>query len=96
MRDVIILDRGLVDSMGLNKAIIYSELLEELRVNKANRMLPEDLYFPMPVERLHKLTSLSDYQQRKVIKELIKDKIISCELRGIPQVRHFMILKFDL
>lgn len=94
MRDVIILDRALVESMGLNKAIIYSELLEELRLHKANRTLPEDRYFPMQVAKLRLRTSLSEYQQRKAIKELINEKIVRCELRGIPQIRYFTILKF--
>lgn len=90
----IVINKNLVSSLGYPAAIMYSELLaKENYFNKKGQL--DDSWFFNTVENMEEDTFLSDYQQREAIGVLRGLELIEYELRGIPPVRYFKILRND-
>lgn len=68
----IIINKRLAHNIGLNEAIMYSELLSKYKYFAEKHELQDDGYFFNTVDNMHKDTALSDYQQRKAICNLEK------------------------
>jgi len=88
----IVINKKLARKIGLNEAIVYSELLSKyLDFEKSGEL--EDGYFCNTIEELEEETTLSVYQQRKAISNLVKQGFITYQLQRIPAKRYFKILK---
>lgn len=88
----IIVNKQLAKEIGINEAIIYSELLSKYMYFYNKNQLTEDGYFFNTVENLERDTTLSKYQQQQAIKKLKDLNLITTKLKGVPSTRHFKIL----
>ena len=89
----IIYNKNLAKNIGVNEAILYSELLSRWNYFKQRGQLTEDGFFFNTVKDLEDGTSLSDYQQRRALNSLKDKGLIEMEVRGIPAKRYFRIVE---
>ena len=87
----IIVNKNLARNIGLDAAILYSELCSKYNYFEQKEMLDEDGYFFNTVENMSNDTSLSDYRQREAIKKLKELGLICYQKRGIPARRYFKV-----
>ena len=89
----VIYNRNLARNIGVNEAILYSELLSRWNYFKERGQLTEDGFFFNTVKDLEDGTALSDYQQRRALNSLKEKGLIEMEVRGIPAKRYFRIVE---
>jgi len=88
----IVVNKKLASNIGLNEAVLYSELLSKYVYFAKKNQLTDEGYFFNTVENLQKDTTLTKRQQLTVINNLVKFGLISTKLKGIPAKRHFKII----
>jgi|GEM_PF-1795755 len=88
----IIVNKNLAHNIGINEAIIYSELISKHSYYEENKMLTKDGLFYVTVEDLQQSTTLSKYQQSKAIAKLEKKGLLKQQNRGVPQKRYFKLI----
>ena len=91
--EFVIYNRNLARNIGVNEAILYSELLSRWNYFKERGQLTEDGFFFITVKDLEEGTALSDYQQRRALNSLKEKGLIEMEVRGIPAKRYFRIVE---
>lgn len=84
-------NKALMFAIGVNEAIIFSELLSRQAYFEDKDQLDEDGYFYNTVCDLQSGTALTDYQQRTAIANLKKLDLIDIRISGIPPKRFFRI-----
>ena len=89
----IIYNKNLAKNIGVNEAILYSELLSRWNYFRQRGQLTEDGFFFNTVKDLEDGTALSDYQQRRALNSLKDKGLIEMEVRGIPAKRYFRIVE---
>jgi hypothetical protein len=87
----IVVNKKLAHAIGMDAAIMYSELISKQKYFTDHNQLTEDGYFFNTVENMENDTTLSKYQQLKAIKKLVKLKLLFHENRGLPQKRFFKV-----
>ena len=88
----IVINKALAKNIGLNEAIIYSELLSRYCYFSNRNELTPDGFFFNTVKDLEDGTTLNDYSQRKAIKKLEELGLIKTDKRDIPAKRYFKIV----
>ena len=88
----IVINKTLAKNIGLNEAIIYSELLSRYCYFSNRNELTADGYFFNTVKDLEDGTTLNEYSQRKAIKKLEELGLIKCDKRDLPAKRYFKII----
>ena len=83
-------NKRLIRECGLYEAIMLGELCGEYLYWKDRDAL-ENGWFFSTIENVEYNTTLSAYQQREAIKNLVKMGLIECEKRGLPAKRWFKI-----
>jgi len=89
----VIYNKNLAKNIGINEAILYSELLSRWNYFKERGQLTEDGFFFNTVKDLEDGTALSDYQQRRALNSLKEKGLIEMEVRGMPAKRYFRIVE---
>lgn len=89
-RNYIILNKDLIKIIGLEEAILLGELASEYDYWEKQNTL-EDGYFYSTIENVQINTTLSDYQQRRVLKKLQELGLVDVQVRGIPAKRYIKI-----
>ena len=90
-RNYIVVNKQLIKTFGITEAIILGELCAEYDYYKnINGLQPDDTFF-CSVTKLTENTGLSDYEQRKAIKNLEKCGVLKTQLKDIPATRYFKI-----
>ena len=89
----IIVNKDLIQILGLNEAIILGELCSEYSYWEKHNKL-ENGFFYSTRENIFNNTGISSYYQRKAIAKLVQKKIIIEKYEGIPQKRWYT-LNFD-
>lgn len=89
----ILVNKKLAHSIGLNEAIMYSELLAKYKYFAEKKELNDDGYFFNTVVNMKKDTTLSDHQQRKAICSLERLGLIKYKTKGLPAKRFFKIIE---
>ncbi len=89
----IIYNKNLARNIGVNEAILYSELLSRWNYFKQRGQLTEDGFFFNTIKDLEEGTALSEYQQRRALNSLRDKGLIEIEVRGIPAKRYFRIVE---
>lgn len=84
-------NKALMFAIGVNEALIYSELLSRQAYFDSRDQLTEDGYFFNTIDDLESGTSLSVYQQRIAINNLKKLGLIDVQVKGLPPKRFFKI-----
>lgn len=88
----IVINKKLAKAIGIDAAIIYSELVSRQAFFESRGQLTEDGYFFNTIEDLEDGTMLSKYQQSKAIKKLEQLELIKTDRRDIPPKRYFKII----
>lgn len=86
----IIVNKKLAKEIGINEAIMYSELISKYLYFRKNNML-ENGYFYNTIENMQEDTSLTETLQSKAIKKLLSLELIDYKRKGIPAKRYFKI-----
>lgn len=81
----IIVNKNLVRNIGLDAAILYSEICSKYNYFSQKKELDKDGYFFNTVENMKNDTSLSDYRQREAIKKLKELELIYYQRRSVPE-----------
>ncbi|HEY5563868.1 MAG TPA: hypothetical protein VIK72_19300 [Clostridiaceae bacterium] len=89
----VVINKNLMFSLGMNEAIIYTELIAKYNYFNIRESLTDDGYFFNTVDNLLLDTSLGEKVQRTVIKNLQKLKLIKYKVKGIPPKRYFKIIE---
>lgn len=84
-------NKTLAKKIGLHESIFLGEIISEYDYWNKMHSLTEDGYFYSTVENVMEATTLSDYQQRSIIKHLVELKIIDVRVAGMPAKRYFRI-----
>ena len=88
----VVVNKNLARNIGLDCAVLYSELASKYKYFKAKGQLTEDGFFFNTVDNLKDDTCLSDYQQRECIKKLKKLGLVDNRVQGLPAKRYFKII----
>lgn len=84
-------NKTLAKKIGLHESIFLGEIISEYDYWNRMHSLTDDGYFYSTVENVMKSTTLSDYQQRSIIKHLVELKILDVKVAGMPAKRYFRI-----
>lgn len=88
----IIVNKSLIQELGLNEAILIGELASEYNFYKKSNMLDEDGFFYSTVDNVKENTGLNKDAQLKAIRNLNKKGLLISKLKGVPAKRY---LKFS-
>jgi hypothetical protein len=91
----IIVNKNLVHAIGLNAAIMYSELASKRAYFEDRGQLTEDGYFFNTVDNIKLDTGLGEKPQAAAIKQLKSLGLINTAKRGLPAKRYFKIIDND-
>ena len=91
--DHIVVSKKLARRLTLNEAVILGELITEYLYNESHNILTEDDYFYCTVENLEQNVFLNEFFQRKAIKHLCEEGLITVEKRGMPAKRYIRLNK---
>jgi len=83
-------NKVLAKAIGLEESIILGELLTEFNYWEANDKLIDGMFY-CTAEKLEDNTTLTEYRQRKAIKNLVEAGILKQEIKGMPATRYFVI-----
>ena len=84
-------NKTLAKKIGLHESIFLGEIISEYDYWNRMHSLTDDGYFYSTVENVMESTTLSDYQQRSIIKHLVELKILDVKVAGMPAKRYFRI-----
>ena len=87
----IVVNRVLIREIGLYEAVIMGELCSEYVYWESIGKLTSEGMFYCTIETLEDATGLSEYKQRRCIRNLEEFGLIETELRGLPSMRYFKI-----
>jgi hypothetical protein len=91
----IIVNKSLIQELGLNEAILIGEFASEYNFYKKNNMLDEDGSFYSTIDNVKENTGLSRDTQLRAIKNLCERNLISTKLKGVP-ARRYIQFNFQL
>lgn len=89
-------NKTLAKKLGLHESIFLGEIISEYDYWSKRGELTDDGYFYSTLENVTEATTLSDYQQRSIVKHLIQLHIIDMKIAGMPAKRYFKINEEDL
>jgi len=83
-------NRELVKLIGLEETVILGELATEQSYWERENKLVDGMFY-CTANKLEERTGLTEYQQRKAIKNLINLGVLIQKLKGVPATRYFYI-----
>lgn len=86
-------NRLLAHAIGLSEAVVYAALISKCNYYGRNGMLDDSGWFYSTVPDLEASTALSEYQQKRCIKNLVDAGLIESKNRGLPAKRCFRIIE---
>lgn len=86
-------NRLLAHAIGLSEAVVYAALISKCSYYERNGMLDDSGWFYSTVPDLEASTALSEYQQKRCIKNLVDTGLIESKNRGLPAKRCFRIIE---
>lgn len=92
--DFIVYNKKLAHTIGINETILFMDLVSKYRYFLNKWWIDEEGYFYNTSENIQKDTALTQFQQQKSLKSLIKLWFISTKLKWLPSTKHFRI-NFD-
>ena len=87
----IIINKKLAWAIGINAAILYTELVSRQKYFSDKGQLNKEGYFFNTIEDLRAGTTLTKYEQRPAIKKLIKLRLLTQKRGGFRNKRYFKI-----
>lgn len=89
-------NKTIAKKLGLHESIFLGEIISEYDYWSKRKELTEDGYFYSMLENVTEATTLSEYQQRSIVKHLIQLHIIDMKIAGMPAKRYFKINEEEL
>lgn len=89
----IVVNKRLAHAIGIDAAILFSELISKEKYFKDRSQLTDDGFFFNTVENIQADTTLSKDKQLKALKVLVENGLIKQENRGLPRKRYFKVIK---
>lgn len=89
-RNFITVNKDLIKALGLEEAILIGELASESDYWEKQGKLEEEFFFST-VENIEENTTLSEFKQRKALKNLKQLELIEIKKKGIPAKRYIKI-----
>ena len=86
-------NRLLAHAIGLSEAVVYAALISKCSYYERNGMLDDSGWYYSTVPDLEASTALSEYQQKRCIKNLVDARLIESKNRGLPAKRCFRIIE---
>lgn len=77
--------------LGISEAVLLSELCYRRQYLERQGALTEDGFFYATVDDIEEETTLSDYNQRKILDKLQQAGIVTVERRGLPAKRYICV-----
>lgn len=87
----IVVNKSLAHEIGLNEAVIYSELVSLNEYWRKNGRLTDGEWFFCTIENLEKNTTLKKDVQSRALKKLLNLELIESKRMGLPAKRYFKI-----
>ena len=94
-KNYITVNKDLIKKIGLKEAVLLGELASEYSYWEIQDKL-EDGYFYSTVDNIEENTTLSEYEQRKVMNKLKDMGIIEIKVKGLPAKRYIRIIEEQL
>ena len=88
----IVINKNLIFSLGMNEAIIYTELIAKYNYFNVRERLTEDGYFFNTVDNLLLDTGFDKRSQKKAIDKLVEYGLIKYRVQGQPPKRYFKVV----
>ncbi|MEH7442768.1 hypothetical protein V7201_10730 [Bacillus sp. JJ1122] len=88
----IVVNKNLVHAIGIDAAILYSELISKQEYFQDRDQLTDDGYFFNTVDNIKLDTGLGEKPQRAAIKKLESLGLIRTDKRGLPAKRYFKVI----
>lgn len=89
-RNFITVNKTLIQTLGIEEAIMLGELASEYDYWKNNGELEEGWFFST-VENVEENTTLTKYKQKKALDNLQKIGVLEVQRKGIPAKRYIKI-----
>lgn len=89
----IVVNKNLVHAIGIDAAILYSELISKQDYFKDRGQLTDDGFFFNTVDNIKLDTGLGEKPQRAAIKKLESLGLIRTDKRGLPAKRYFKVIQ---
>ena len=77
----------------IEKALFLSEIIAKENFFRERNQLKDNKWFFLTYDRIRETTFLSVNKQRRFVKELVKENIISIKTMGIPSKQYYCINK---
>lgn len=87
----VVVNKKLMHGIGLNEAIIYTELLSKYNYFETRGQLQYDNVFFNTIDDLYLSTCIGDRGQRTAIKNLVDYGLLATKTRGLPPKRYFKL-----
>ena len=87
------INKGAVKLLGVETALLFTELIDSYYYFQERDMLTEDGFFFRTTDDMEEQTGLSYHKQTNGVDKLEAAGLIETDLRGIPAKRHFKILE---
>ena len=88
----LVVNKRLAKRVGLKEAILLADLISKEQYFIDNQTINDGWFFNTS-NNIERDTTLTNYQQKKAIKNLEKFEFIQTELKGMPATLHFKILE---
>ena len=92
----IIVNKDLIQTLGLNEAIILGELCSEFAYWESINQLYENDYFYSTRDNIYKNTGINSHFQRIAIKNLEEKEILYTKKCGIPCKTYYKINEYKI
>jgi uncharacterized phage protein (TIGR02220 family) len=87
----VIVNRDVMRAVGLEAAVLLSELASEEKYYEDNGMI-DDGFFYSTIQNIESQTGLSKFKQTAALKVLESHGLLKCEVKGMPARRYFKLL----
>ena len=92
----IIVNKDLIQALGLNEAVILGELCSEFAYWESINQLNDDNYFYSTRDNIYKNTGINSHFQRIAIKNLEEKQILHTKKCGIPCKTYYKINEYKI
>lgn len=87
----ITVNKKLIKEIGFKEALMFGLLASEYEYWRTHNGFTKDGYFFLTIEKAEEITTLSEYQQRKVLNHLQELGLITVKVRGLPAKRYIKV-----
>lgn len=87
----VVLNKNLIKHLGVEGAVMLSELADEEAYFSKRNMCTEDGFFFSTCENLQSILNLSEYKQRTILKDLQEKNLITIQFKDMSGRRYIKL-----